>query len=562
MIFGKPAPSNRAAPFWARRPPDSVNAPKQHSLRILDPALLIGCAILLGASIVYPTLRLFTGAIAQWRWEAVLEGAGLEAVGNTVLLCAASVLTSGIVGTALAFLVTRYSFPGRRPLAALAYLPFALPPLVGTLSFYYLIGHDGFVPRIVEHVFGIEDFSIRGPFAILLIHTYSFYVFFYAMVSAALEGMDLSQIEAARSLGATPWRAFRRVTVPMLTPALAGAALLTFMSSGASFSAPLFFGNDFPILSVEIYKERTQFHQGEALTLTVVLACVSLLGILVFRSRRHSAGVASKGAPRVLKSQSGRLLAGVSAWTFIAVILTPHFVIAWLSFIDHRAWYTEIIPTTFSLENYRSIFSDPAAFGPIRNSLWMSFTAALATLAVGLPAAYLIGRRRTGARWVNLMVMIPWALPGTVVAMNLITAFNDRWLPLYGTVFILPLAYFVRNVPLLTRIVTASVVQFDATLIEAGQTLGASRGFCFRHIVVPLLAPALTAATALVFATCLGEFVASILLFTPSNLPIAIQINMEWRGSGVGSAFAYSVFLMVLVTATFVAVRRFASRII
>ena len=160
------------------------------------------------------------------------------------------------------------------------------------------------------------------------------------------------------------------------------------------------------------------------------------------------------------------------------------------------------------------------------------------------------------------MVMIPWALPGTVIAMNLIAAFNDRWLPLYNTALILPLAYFVRNIPLLTRMATASIALFDASLVEAGRTLGASPRFCFQHIVLPLLAPALVAATALVFATCLGEFVASILLYSPSNLPISIQINMEWRGSGVGSAFAYSVFLMILVTATFLVSRRFASRII
>ncbi|MCH8985812.1 MAG: ABC transporter permease subunit, partial [Acidobacteria bacterium] len=96
----------------------------------------------------------------------------------------------------------------------------------------------------------------------------------------------------------------------------------------------------------------------------------------------------------------------------------------------------------------------------------------------------------------------------------------------------------------------------------AGPTWGASRAYCVRYIVVPLMAPALVAATVLVFATSLGEFVASILLYTPSNLPIAIQINMEWRGSGVGSAFAYSVFLMLLVSATFLLARRFASRVL
>lgn len=535
---------------------------RQSSLRNLDRALLALCAIVLGITIVYPTIRLVASAFSHWEWEAILEGAGRKAILNTLLMCFASVVTSGLVGTALAFFVARYSFPGRRPLAALAYLPFALPPLVGTLSFFYLIGTDGLIPRWIHSVTGSDDFSISGPLAILFIHTYSFSVFYYAMVSAALEGMDISQVEAARTLGASPSRAFLKVTVPMLMPALLGASLLTFMTSGASFSAPLFFGNDFPYLSVQIFNERTQFHEDAALTLSVVLGCVSLLGVLIFRSRQTASGTASKGAPRQLRSRSGRLAAGLLAWACMIVLLVPHLNILWMSFVDHRAWYDELVPTKFTWDNYAILFGDSQAFSPIRNSLWMSLVAAAAATAIGLPAAYIIGRRRRGAAWVNALVMIPWALPGTVVAMNLIAAFNEHWLPLYNTVFILPLAYFVRFIPLWTRIATASVTQFDASLIEAGQTLGGSRWFCFRRIIVPLMAPALVAATALVFASCLGEFVATILLYTPANLPIAIRINMEWRGSGVGSAFAYSVFLMAMVTITFIFARRFASRTI
>ncbi len=534
---------------------------RQIFLRALYLALLGACAAALGLSIVYPTAHLVVSALGGWEWDAILEGAGRAAILNTLFICFVSVGTAGVVGTALAFFVARFSFPGRGALAALAYLPFALPPLAGTLSFYYLIGSDGLFPRWVHSVSPWDSFAIEGPVAILLIHTYSFSVFFYAMVSASLEGMDVSQVEAARTLGASRWRAFWRVTVPMLMPALLGASLLTFMSSGASFSAPLFFGNDFPYLSVQIFNERTQFHEGAALTLSVVLGCVSLLGVLVFRSRQEAAGTASKGAPRELRSRSGRALAGLAAWACMLTLMVPHLNILWLSLVDHREWYTELVPTAFTLENYTSLF-EAEAFRPIRNSLLMSVAAAAGTMLIGLPAAYLIGRRKPGGRLVNVLVMIPWALPGTVVGMNLISSFNYDWLPLYGTVLILPLAYFVRFIPLWTRIVTASVTQFDASLIEAGRTLGGSQWFCFRRLVAPLMAPALVAATALVFASCLGEFVSTILLYTPSNLPISIRIYTEWRGSGIGSAFAYSVFLMVLVTATFMFARRFASRTI
>jgi iron(III) transport system permease protein len=527
-----------------------------------DRILFRGCLLILGLTVAYPTLRLASAAIRMWQWDVILEGSGREAIINTLWICLVSVITSGIVGTALAFFVTRYRFPGRNVLSALAFLPFALPPLVGTLSFYYLIGADGFIPRFIHQVQGHDDFSITGPFAILIVHTYSFMVYFYAMVSASLEGMDVSQGEAARTLGASPIRAFFKVTVPHLMPALMGASLLAFMTSGASFSAPLFFGQDFPYLSVQIVTERSQFNEGGSVTLSFVLALVALVGVLLFRSQHRVAGSASKGSPREVKSTSGKLITGVLAWAFMALLLLPQITIVWLSLVNHREWYTELIPTAFTFDNYTTLLQEDSAFRPIRNSIWMSLVAAGATLLVGLPAAYLIGRNRPGGRWINLMIMLPWALPGTVVAMNLIVAFNDRWMPIYNTIWMLPIAYFVRFIPLLTRMATASVQQFDASLIQAGQTLGASWGYCFRRIVLPLMAPSLAAATALVFASSLGEFVATILLYTPSNVPIAIQINQEWRGSGVGSAFAYSVFLMVMVTGTFLFSRKLGSRTI
>lgn len=532
------------------------------SLRRYDPAAIALCLIALGATIVYPTARLLLGALAEWAPETLNSANGRAAIWNTVWMGFASVICSGIVGTALALFISRFRFPGRRTLSAMAFLPFALPPLVGTLSFYYLIGSDGFIPRFLER-FGWDDASLAGGAAVLVIHTYSFFVFFYAMVSAALENLDTSQIEAARTLGASPGLAFRKVTLPMLTPALVGASLLTFMSSGASFSAPLYFGGDeFPYLSVEIFEARTSHDQALAMSYTVLLAAISLMGIAVFRSRRRRAGAASKGAARPIRSQSGRILAGVAAWALVLLLLTPHFVIVLLSFANHFEWYTELVPPRYTLENYKDIFTEYQQFRPILNSLWMAFLGALATLAVGLPAGYLIGRHRPGARWINFLVMIPWALPGTVVAINLIAAFNDPWLPLYNTVWLLPVAYFVRSVPLLTRMSTAAITQFDATLLEAGRTLGAGPGFLFRHVIFPLIAPAVVAAGALVFATSLGEFVASILLYTNNNVPIAVEIHQQWRGSGIGTAFAYGVFLMLLVTATFLFSRRFASRII
>ncbi len=533
----------------------------RQDIQRLDRGLLYLCAAVLGLFILYPTVRLCVQAFQLWNYDALTRGDGLQSIINTLVLCFASVLGAAIFGTLLAWGVSRYTFPGRNALAALAYLPFALPPLVGVLSFYYLIGRDGVITRLLETLPGVEDAALNGFGAILLIHVYSFYVFFYAMVGAAIEGMDRAQIEAARSLGAGRMRVFWKVALPQLRPALLGASLLTFMSSGASFSAPYYFGRGFPVLSVQIFNERSQSHHDAALTLTIVLAALSLLGILLFRSRQRSTGGGSKGVRSPIRSAAGRTFASILAWSCMGLLLLPHLSIIYFSFVDHHAWYNEILPTAFTTGNYSAIFSNANSFAPIRNSLWMSLVAAFFTVLIGVPAAYLIGRRRRGGVWINALVMIPWALPGTVIAINLIVAFNDPWMP--GSIIILwlPMAYFVRSIPMLTRMAAATIEPFDGQLLEAGQSLGASRGYCFRHIVLPLIAPALAAATALVFATSLGEFVASILLYQPGNKPIAVEINSIFRSS-VGAAFAYSVLLMMLVAGSFALSRRFSPRIL
>jgi iron(III) transport system permease protein len=354
-------------------------------------------------------------------------------------------------------------------------------------------------------------------------------------------------------------RVFTRVVLPALRPALIGASLLTFLAAVASFSAPYFFGQDYPMLSVRIFEERSQFHHAAANTLTVALAAIAVVGVVVLRTRRAPGAAGSKGAAAAMPAPRANAAAAILLWAATLVLLIPHMTILGLAFVDHRAWQTELIPRHFTLANFAALIQDPRAFAPIRNSVWMSALAAGVTLAVALPAAYLIGRKRPGGRVVHFLVMIPWMLPGTVIAMNLIAAFNEPWLPLYNTVWLLPLAYYIRGLPLLTRMACAAIEPFDAALIEAGRTLGASTRFCFLHIVAPILAPALIAATVLVFVTSLGEFVASILLYMPDNLPIAVKINMEWRGA-VGNAFAYSVLLMALVLTTFLATRRAAAR--
>src|SRR5690606_25235194 len=178
-----------------------------------------------------------------------------EALWNSVWLSAASVALAGAVGIPLALLSSRYDFPGRRILGGLASLPVLLPPLVGVIAFVFLFGESGFLARGVQLLLGLErpPWRLTGAPAILLVHAYTMYVYFFLFTSAGLARLDPTYAEAAAALGAGRWEILRRVTLPMLAPSVLGAALLVFMTAMGSFSAPYVFGGGFRVLTTQVF---------------------------------------------------------------------------------------------------------------------------------------------------------------------------------------------------------------------------------------------------------------------------------------------------------------------
>ncbi len=541
-------------------------------------ALLIPVVMVLAGYVAYPSLRIVYESL--WRdgtltlanyieFFSPSERANLEALAGSVLISLGSAVLAGIVGTALATIFTLYDFPGRNLCASLAILPIALPPLVGVLAFFFLYGETGLFPRGIQALFGLAKppFAVDGVPAIFLVHTYTMYVYFYLLVSSGLAGLDSSILEAARSLGASRWATAWRVVLPLLTPALVGASLLVFMTSMASFSAPYIFAGATRILALQIYISKINGDWAMAVTQTVVLAAVSLAFLILMRwyMGRTGYAMAQKGAARPrrpIQSGVGRALAGVFGVALVVVLILPHAAVVLLSFVKNGTWTHQILPPEYTLENYRLLFADPRIATPIFNSLKMASLATAANFAFGLFAAYLLATRRFRGRWaVDLLVMVPWALPGTVIAMNLIVAFSRPTVPsfgavLVGTFWILPLAYFVRQIPLVVRAMAAALAQLDPSLEEAARGLGASWWISFRRVVLPLVMPSALAGALLSFVASLGEFVSSVLLYVYDNRPISIEILAQLRMFNFGSAAAYGTLLIGLIILTLIVSRR------
>lgn len=532
-----------------------------------------GVALLLVWLVAYPnlfvvidSLRGDAGLTLEHYRRFAESRSELRALWNSVWISLASVGLAGLIGVPLAFLFHRVEFPGRRILAGLVSLPVLLPPLVGVIAFLFLYGETGFLTRSVQLVLRLDDppWRLAGPGAVLLVHAYTMYVYFYLFTTAALTRLDVSHAEAAAVLGAERGQILRRITLPLLMPAIGGAALLVFMTSMGSFSAPYVFGGGFRVLTTQIFSSKLNGDLGVAAVETIVLAAVSIVFLAMlqrYESGREYTG-AGKGLGRerisLARTRARRIAFGVLGWAIVLFLLLPHLTVLLVSFVPEGTWTTELFPPVYSTDSYREIFAEARQLTPVLNSLRMATIATLANVVLGFAAAYLLARKRTpGRTLINVLVILPWALPGTVLAMALASTFSaNQWyigrFVLVGTAAILPLAYFIRNIPLVTRAALTSFRQLDPSLEEAAASLGARWLTTARRVTLPLVLPGIAAGAMLAFVTALGEFVASILLYTHRTRPISIEILAQLRAFDFGAAAAYAVLLIILMAIAFV----------
>jgi iron(III) transport system permease protein len=489
----------------------------------------------------------------------------LQALWGSLWISVASVVLAGIIGIPLAFLFQRYDFPGRGILGGLVALPAVLPPLVGVIAFMFLYGESGFVSLLIQRLFRLEDppWRLEGAGAVLLVHAYSMYVYFYLFTRAGLSSLDASVYEAAASLGAGRWRTLRKVVLPLLYPALGGGALLTFMTALASFSAPYIFGGGFRVMPTQIVATRLNGDNELAMIETVSLTLIALFALWLLRSSPlpEGAGVAGrKGlAPSLVPVHSRwlRSILGIVGWGLALVLLLPHLTLLLVSFVPVGTWTTEPIPPAYTWRNYLTLVQDPVRLQPLLNSLWLAIAATVAAVVIAIVAGILSVRRRVRSRGaIEGLLALPWAVPGTVFAIALATAFSvhaplaGRFI-LVGTLWILPLAYLVRNLPITSRAILAGFRALDPSLDEAAATLGAGRWRTLLKVTLPLLRPAILAGASLAFVTAFGDFVTSIMLYTYDTRPISLEILSSLRQSDVGVAAAYGVVLMLVSAGVF-----------
>ncbi len=536
-----------------------------HDLRRLlrEPLLAAFIAAVFGLLLVfilYPLMRVLTvslfpdGAFSLRLYREFLGGWFIrQALVNSLLTAVLTAVGGTLVGFLFAFTLTRTNVPGKRFLTLAAVLPVISPPFVSALSIILLFGNNGVITR---QLLGLRDVAIYGVRGLLLAQVFTFFPVAYLTLRGVLESLGGTLEDAAMNLGATRWRAFRRVTLPLCLPGIASALLVLFIESIADFGNPLILGGSgFPVLSVQVYLQVTGMYDlpGGA-ALAVILLVPSVLAFLAQRywlGRKRYVTVTGKPTRAVLRAVSPgaqRALFGLClavagfVLLFYATILVGAFSRAWGA--DH----------TLTLRNFGYVFGVGAR--AIGDTLIIAVTSSPLAGLLGMAIAVLVMRRRfPGRDALEFISILNFAVPGTVIGIGYILAFNQRPLLLTGTATILIANFLFRYIPVGIQSGLAVLRQIDPAIEEAATNLGASTQRTFRRITLPLLVPAFFSGLVFSFVRAMTAISAAIFLVSADWNLMTVQILSQTEAGRLGAAAAFSVILILIILGAIALIR-------
>ncbi len=541
----------------------------------------IGLIIALVAAFVFfPVLNILTSALQDkdgqfalgafierfvdkkiWGLDCLIGAYSCGVAWNSLLLAILTGVSTTLLGLAFALIATRSKFHYKRSLRVLTVLPIITPPFVIGLAVILLLGRAGVVTQFLDSAVGIPATRwIYGLPGIWFAQTLAFAPISFLVMIGVVEGVSPSMEEAALTLRADAWKTFTTVSLPLMRPGLANAFLLGFIESLADFGNPLVLGGRYSVLSTEIFFAivGSQFDQGRAAMLAMVLLTFTLGAFYAQRrwvGRKSYATVTGKGDSGLYAPLPKRVTCAIYGlalpWAALTVII--YIMIMFGGFVE--TWGRD---HSFTLRHYIEAFSVSQGehglvwSGAAWNSFWTTITiatiAAPFTAAIGLLTAYLLVRQRfAGRETFEFGTMLSFAIPGTVIGISYILAFNVPPLELTGTGVILVICFVFRNMPVGVRAGVASMSQLDQSLDEASLTLGANTFTTVRRVILPLLRPAIVAALVFSFVRAMTAISAVIFLVSANYDMATSYIIGRVENGDYGLAIAYSSVLILVM---------------
>jgi iron(III) transport system permease protein len=533
-----------------------------HALRT-DPWTLVALAALafLAVFVVLPLFELLrqsvigqeSGRFGLENFVTFFESRYFRrALGNSFLVATLGTVLALMIGLPLAFVFARYDFPAKRWIEVAILMSMLSPPFVGAYAWILMFGRSGLVTEAGRSI-GLELPTIYGPVGIAIASAFGLYPLVFLVVRGALSRVSATIEEAAASLGRSPFYVVWSVTLPLVMPAVVTSALLVFLGIISDFGTPAILGEGerYPVLATlafSLYLSEIGAETGMAATTSMILVGLALALVLVARFLATRRLVANDGAssrsPEPLPARKAWMMAaGVAALVLIANM--PLFVVVISSFLEVRG---VVFQPALTLDNYTKAFG--ALGNALTNSLIYASVALALTIVAGTALGYYVSRRSGPlARMLDLLIMIPYVVPGTVLGIGYAQVFNGPPLFLTGTASIIAMVYFVRKLPYMMRASSSIVYQIDRNLEEASLNLGVPPGQGFFRIMVPLMRPGVLAGASIAWVEIFNELSASIVLYTGATRTLPIAAYQQSLGGDVGMAAAYATMLIVVTAA-------------
>jgi iron(III) transport system permease protein len=545
--------------------------------------IVVVAALLLGYLTVVPLAMLLLGSLSATgtaldfeftlrHFQRVLtDQASLELLSNSLLYGIGSALLAFAIGTCVAWAVERSDIPGRSIWYGLALVPLIVPGIVHTIAWLFLLSPEiGWINAPLKALFGfsLSVYSLPGMIWIEGLHTAPLA---FVLMSAAFRMMDPSLEEAAATSRADPWKTFRRVTLPLLVPSAAAVLLILFVRAIEGFEVPAIIGlpGRIYVYTSRIYTSLNQYppNFGLSAAYATALLVISVGALLLHnrvtrRTERYATVTGKAYRPRRVELGRFRIVAlgALGLYAGVAIAL-PLLVLIYASLV--RVYTVPSLETLgeLTLSNYAFIATDDLTRRALGNSLLLGAAAATVVVAITAVIAWVTLRTRVPGRGVlDTLAFVPITIPGIVLGISLIWVYFTIPIRIYGTLWILLVAYVTRYLPYGMRSASAGLVQIHRELEDAAAAAGARWWPTFRRVLLPLLRPALVGAWVYVFIISLRELGSSILLYSSDSVVLAVRI-FDLRDSGNYTTIAaLSVFLIVLLVILVAILQRLGGR--
>ena len=527
------------------------------ALRILarDPillALVLVIFVAIALFVVYPLIMVFLASF-QIRGNWTLANYAMiperrlyrTALWNSLSVGALVGIVGVVIGYIAAFVLTRLDVPFKRTLHLLTMLPIISPPFVSAVSILFLFGFNGLITR---QMLGLQDFNIYGFHGVVWSQIFTFAPIAYLSLRGVLASISPVLEDAALNMGASRWQTFWKVTFPLSMPGIASAFLIVFIESMSDFGNPLVLaGASFPMLAPQAYLEITgSFNLSRGATLAVLLLMPSLTAFAIQRyylSKRQYVTVTGKPG-----ASTSKIVSPAMKWALYSfVVLFAAIVVLFYSVIVVGA-FTQVwgFNYTPSLDHFRYVFQ--VGFKTVIDTLIIAAISTPVSGLLGMLVAFLIVRVKfPGKGALEFGSILSYAVPGTVVGIGYILAFNGPPIILTGTLTILVLAFVFRYVPVGIQSAVALLRQIDPSIEEAARNLGASSMQTFRKVTLPLIAPAFFTGLVYAFVRAMTAISAAIFLVSANWNLMTVQILNQVGSGRLGVAAAYSIVVIVIV---------------